>query len=87
MCRAISLVENSSHEHTRTEIPNALQLDQEEKIVGLALLTVASTVFQQCSAAIYDVCVLLCSYCQERFVSFSQKNSQTGINFVLILQF
>jgi len=56
-CRVFALIENSVHQHTRgSDSASSENLNPEEAMLDVCLLSTTNSVMQQCSLPIYLVC-------------------------------
>lgn len=53
--RAFALIENSIHQHTRSDSATSDKMTQEESMLEICLLSTSNAILQQCSTAIYNV--------------------------------
>lgn len=53
--RAFALIENSIHQHTRSDSAASDKMTQEEAMLEICLLSTSNAILQQCSTAIYKV--------------------------------
>jgi len=69
-CRVFALIENSVHQHTRgSDSASAENLNREEAMLDVCLLSTTNSIMQQCSLPIYTVCRYW--LCAELFVHYS----------------
>ena len=57
VCRVFVLIDNSVHQHTRgSDAASAENLNPEEAMLDVCLLSTTNSIMQQCSLPIYTVC-------------------------------